>query len=102
MAVDDSLLLCCLLWAAPGQAEAMSAYEDSVLAFLPEHGGEVTQRLRGTGADGSPDEVQVFRFASRAAIDSYLADPRRLALSDERDRVVARTELFPVRAAQTA
>jgi len=95
--VDDSLLLCCLLWAVPGQADAMAAYEDAVLALLPEHGGEVTQRLRGTDADGSPDEVQVFRFASRAAVDSYLADPRRLALSNERDRVVARTELFPVR-----
>lgn len=97
MVVDDSLLLCCLLWAVPGQADAMAAYEDAVLALLPENGGEVTHRLRGTGADGSPDEVQVFRFASRAAVDSYLADPRRLALSDERDRVVARTELFPVR-----
>lgn len=102
MVVDDSLLLCCLLWAVPGRADAMSAYEDSVLAFLPEHGGEVIQRLRGTGADGSPDEVQVFRFRSQAAVDAYIADPRRLALSDERDRVVARTELFPVRAAQTA
>jgi len=37
--VDDSLLLCCLLWAVPGQADAMSAYEDAVLALLPEHGG---------------------------------------------------------------
>jgi hypothetical protein len=100
--VDEPLLLCCLLWAVPGQADAMSAYEEAVLALLPEHGGEVTQRLRGTGADGSPDEVQVFRFASRAAVDSYLADPRRLALSGERDRVVARTELFPVREPQTA
>ena len=96
MAVDDSLLLCCLLWAVPGRADALSAYEDSVLAFLPEHGGAVTQRMRGTGTEGSPDEVQVFRFDSEAAVDAYLADPRRLALSDERDRVVARTELFPV------
>jgi hypothetical protein len=37
--VDEPLVLCCLLWAVPGQADAMSAYED---------------------------EVQVFRFASRA------------------------------------
>lgn len=30
------------------------------------------------------------------ALDGYLGDPRRLALADERDRVVARTELMNV------
>ena len=93
---DDHLLLCCLLWAAPGQAGGLAAYEDAVLAVVPDHDGEVVQRLRGPGGAEGPDEVQVFRFGSPAGLDSYLADPRRAALAGERDRGVARTELFPV------
>jgi hypothetical protein len=32
----------------------------------------------------------------QTALDAYLVDPRRTALTEERDRVIARTELFPV------
>ena len=87
---------CCLLWAHPGQENGLAAYEDAVLALVPEHRGEVLQRVRSDGAAGRPYEVQVFRFAGQDALDSYLTDPRRTALAVERDRVVARTELFPV------
>ena len=58
--------------------------------------GAVLQRARSDGADGRPHEVQLYRFANQDSIDAYLADHRRVALADERDRVVARTELFPV------
>jgi hypothetical protein len=88
--------LCCLLWARPGLAEALTAYEDTVLALLPEHGGTVVQRAIGEGLDDAPNEVQLYRFSSQESLDGYLADPRRLALTGERDRVIARTELFPV------
>lgn len=67
-----------------------------VLARLAEHGGQVIQRANGDGADGHPDEVQILRFASAAALDAYLADPRRMTLADERERIVERTEVFPV------
>ena len=93
---DDQILLCCLLWAHPGQDAALTAYEDRVLALVPEHGGVVLQRAVSDGADGRPHEVQLYRFASQRGLDGYLADPRRAALTQERDRVVARTELFPV------
>jgi len=99
---DQPLLLCCLLWAVPGQEDGLSAYEDAVLALVPDHDGEVVQRLRGPGGADGPDEVQVFRFGTQAGLDSYLTDPRRTARAADRDRVVARTELFPVRPSQTA
>jgi hypothetical protein len=67
-----------------------------VLALIAEHGATLLQRVVGDGAGGTPHEVQVYRFADSAALDGYLADPRRVALSEVRDRVVARTELFPV------
>ncbi|WP_159606821.1 hypothetical protein [Agromyces humi] len=90
------ITLCCLLWAHPGREDALTAYEDRVLAFVADHRGEVLERVRGDGAAGHPLEVQVIRFAEQAGLDGYLADPRRLALAGERDGAVERTELFPV------
>lgn len=90
------LTLCCLLWAHPGAEDALIAYEDRVLALLPEHGIDLVIRAIGDGGDGRPIETQVYRVPTQAALDAYVADPRRTALADERDRVIARTELFPV------
>jgi antibiotic biosynthesis monooxygenase (ABM) superfamily enzyme len=90
------LHLCCLLRARPGAEQELTAYEDKVLSLLPEHGGELLSRVVGDGAEGRPHEVHVYRFAGQGSLDAYMADPRRLALAEERDRVVASTELFPV------
>ncbi|WP_106364384.1 MULTISPECIES: hypothetical protein [Glycomyces] len=91
--------LCCLLRARPGLEAEMTAYEDRVLALVPEHGGELLSRAIGDGADGHPHEVHTYRFPLQASLDAYLADPRRTALTAERDRVVESTVLFPVRIA---
>jgi len=96
MAESDEVFLCCLLWARQGEADGLRIYEDRVLTLLPEHGGQVLQRATSSGEDGHPDEVQLYRFPSQASLDSYLEDSRRIALADERDRVVERTELFRV------
>ncbi|GAA4482072.1 hypothetical protein [Microbacterium panaciterrae] len=90
------ITLCCLLWANLGRRTDLHAYEDAVLALLRDHDAEIVQRAVSDGSDGSPHEIQFYAFASQDALDDYLADPRRLALSEERDRVVARTALFPV------
>ncbi len=91
--------LCCLLRARPGAEAAMTAYEDEVLALVPDHGGELVSRAIGDGTDGHPHEVHTYRFPDQSAIDAYMADPRRTALLQERDRVVESTVLFPVRIA---
>jgi uncharacterized protein (DUF1330 family) len=94
---DGPVELCVLLWARPGQDDALVAYEDRVLALVPAHGGTVLQRARSSGEGGHPLEVQFYRFPSEDALQAYLADDRRVALAAERDRVVARTELMRVR-----
>lgn len=94
-----SIELCCLLRARPGAEKAMTAYETKVTALVPVHGGELLSRVIGDGADGHPHEVHVYRFPGQAALDAYMADPRRLALAEERDRTVESTVLFPVRTA---
>jgi uncharacterized protein (DUF1330 family) len=91
-----SISLCCLLWARPGQHEGLIAYEDRVLELVSEHGGRILQRARTDGSGDQPLEIQVFTFESQSALDGYMNDERRLALADERDRVVARTELMHV------
>lgn len=93
---DGALTLCCLLWARPGAEADLVAYEDRVLALLPDHGIELVMRAIADGSDGRPIETQVYRVPSQAALDAYVADPRRTALADARDRVVSRTEMFPV------
>jgi uncharacterized protein (DUF1330 family) len=99
MDADAPIELCCLLRALPGAEAALHSYEDKVTALVPDHGGELLSRVIGDGADGAPHEVHVYRFPNQTALDSYLADPRRAAMSGERDRAVAATTLFPVRIA---
>jgi uncharacterized protein (DUF1330 family) len=95
-ASNNAVELCVLLWAHPGQEQGLVAYEDRVLALVPAHGGTVLQRARSSGEGGHPLEVQFYRFPSEDALQSYLADDRRVALAAERDRVVARTESLRV------
>lgn len=89
-----SLTLCVLLWARPGAADALAAYEDQVLHLIPEHGGRVLQRARGSGEGGQPAEIQFLEFPSAAALDGYMVDGRRTALAGVRDRAIARTEVI--------
>jgi uncharacterized protein (DUF1330 family) len=92
-----SLTLCVLLWSVDGQEAQLSAYEDEVLALVPEYGGTVLSRVRRTGgATEQPYEVQVIELQDRDALDGYQADPRRTALAGIRDQAIARTEIIPV------
>jgi hypothetical protein len=61
------------------QAEAVRAFEDEVLALLPDHGARVVYRgHRAPGQDPSlPVEVHLLWFPTRGAFDAYLADERR-------------------------
>lgn len=88
--------MCCLLWAHPGQAEALAEYEDSVLALFPDHGIGLLERVRGDGASGTPHEVHLYSIPNKASLDAYVNDPRRTAMLDNRDRLIARTETFRV------
>jgi len=79
----------------------LAAYEDAVLSFVADHDAVLLQRVvSAPDVDRSadhPDEVQTFWFPNQNALDGFLTDPRRQARAAERDRVISRTELFPVR-----
>ncbi|HEX4442858.1 MAG TPA: hypothetical protein VHZ81_04740 [Galbitalea sp.] len=91
-----AITLVCMLWSRPGQDDALIAYEDGVLELLADHDGILLNRLRSDGLDGRAVEVQIFEFPSDAELDGYLGDPRRAAMSRERDAAIARTELMRV------
>lgn len=91
-----SLTLCVLLWARPGAADALAAYEDQVLDLVPEHGCQVLQRARGSGEPEQPLEIQFLEFPSAAALDEYMTDDRRTALAHVRDHAIARTQVINV------
>jgi uncharacterized protein (DUF1330 family) len=91
-----SLTLCMLLWAQPGADDALIAYEDQVLPLVAEHGGRVLQRVRSSGIDGQPLEIQLIEFPSTAALDAYMTDGRRTSLAAERDRAIAKTQVIDV------
>jgi len=99
---DSPVSLCVLLWANPGQEPALTAYEDTVLGLLAEHGGRVLQRgsvvADSDGDDGRPAEVQFLEFSSEAALAGYMTDSRRLALAADRDAAIARTDVLRIRA----
>ncbi len=88
--------MCVLLWAQPDADDALIAYEDRVLALVPEHGGRVLNRARSSGADGQPLEIQLLEFPSAAALSGYMTDSRRVAVADDRDRAIAKTEVVNV------
>lgn len=57
------LTLCVLLWSVDDQEGHLSAYEDEVLALVPEYGGTVLSRVRRTGGTTEqPYEVQVIEL----------------------------------------
>jgi uncharacterized protein (DUF1330 family) len=88
--------LCVLLWANEGCESLLIDYEDQVLALVAAHGGSVRYRARTTGAPGEPLEVHLIEFPSEGDLEGYMHDERRLALAEQRDRAIARTEVLRV------
>jgi uncharacterized protein (DUF1330 family) len=87
--------LCVLLWATADREDALHTYEDTVLALLADHDGRLISRDRvRPNAAGEPCEVQIIEFTDEAAMNSYMTDPRRTALHDQRDAAVAKTQIL--------
>ncbi|MDD2858913.1 MAG: hypothetical protein PHU75_09590 [Candidatus Nanopelagicales bacterium] len=97
-----AIRICVLLWRTDAPIERLRAYEDAVLALLPEYEGRVLQRLAIDAAGDEPCEVQVIEFASAQHLDDFMHDDRRLALADEREATVLRTQVLHVEDVQRA
>ena len=90
-----TLRLCVMLWPTDGADAELRRYEDVVLPLLDEHGGRLLSRETVRRAsDDDPLEVQMIELRDQAALDGYMADPRRLALEDPRARVIGRRQIL--------
>jgi uncharacterized protein (DUF1330 family) len=91
-----AVTLCVLLTAAPGHERELAEYEDQVLGLLAAHGAKLLSRVRTVDPHDAPHEVHVIEFPSDAALQQYLDDPARIALTELRDRAIASTEVLRV------
>jgi uncharacterized protein (DUF1330 family) len=95
----DAVELHVSLWARVGQERALVAYEDRVLALLSDHDATLVARVGPVPGEAAelPTEIHIIRFATQAAFDGYMVDPRRTAMSAQRDAAIARTQIIRVR-----
>ncbi len=83
---DEPFVLAFLGYVDEAGADRAAAFEDAVLPLLEDHGAQVVYRGRRAAAESDaavPAEVHLLWFPHRAALDGYLADPRRNAAIDE-------------------
>jgi hypothetical protein len=72
-------------------------YEKKALGIFRRYGGEVVVAYSPIGLAGQgdvPDEIQVLRIPDRAGFDAFMADPERMGMAGDRERVIRKTEVF--------
>lgn len=91
---DEPFTLVFIGHADDATSERASAYEDRVLALLDDHGARLLYRGRRVEPDHElPLEVHLIRFPHRRAFDAFMADGRRLALTEEYGEVFTRKQI---------
>ena len=89
------LQLVVMLFAHPGQAEALARYEAQALPLLARHGGALVSAFEpDAGPAPRPDLIHAITFPSQAHFDAYRGDPDRAALQPLRDAVIARAVVY--------
>ncbi len=95
-----SITLCVLLWPHPNGENELIRYESRLLGLLTDHGGRVIERVRAINSGGTnndqPFECHLIEFESESGLSRYLVDERRVAMTDEHDDAIARTQVFRV------
>jgi len=83
------------LWIKGTDVAGFEAFERAAAAIMSNYGGNVEQVVRCSGVEGSPFEVHIVTFPSTQALQEYRDDPRLVELRPLRERVIARTEIWP-------
>jgi hypothetical protein len=92
--MTDRLVLVVNLWLKDGDVAGFEAFEHAAADVMATHGGRIDAAIRCDAYAGGPFEVHLVSFPDVAAFDAYRADPRRVALGAQRERVIARTEVW--------
>lgn len=82
------------LWVKDAQFDTFAAYEKRAFALMARHGGKVLSVEQTHGSAGSaPDEIHVLEFPGEPAFASYRNDPEVLAMADQREACIEKTEV---------
>ncbi len=77
----------------PDKRVEFDAYERRVMEILRGHGGELLHALIADDAAAAGfDELHVLTFPDQQAFESFRSDPRRDALSAQRNACIAETK----------
>jgi uncharacterized protein (DUF1330 family) len=100
----DAIMLAFVGYASATTADRAAAYEDAVLPLLADHGARLVYRgQRKDDQDPTlPFEVHLLWFPSRAVLDAYLADDRRLDLLRDYGEVFTSKQVVEVETFSTA
>lgn len=93
--MSERVLRIVSLWLAEGvSVAAFEAFERKAAAIMAAHGGRIERAIRTGGAgEGAPFEVHLVSFPNVAGFEACRGDPRTLALREDRERLIARTEI---------
>ena len=84
------------LWLKTDDVGAFESFERAAVHVMANHGGRIDHAVRraDTERGDGPFEVHVVSFPSWSSFDAYRADPAFKALQPERERLIARTEIW--------
>ena len=84
------------LWLNADDVAAFESFERAAARVMAKHRGRVDIVVRRAGAErgDGPFEIHVVSFPDWASFDAYRADPAFSALLPQRERVIARTEIW--------
>jgi uncharacterized protein (DUF1330 family) len=94
--LDSRVNLVVSLWLKTDDVAAFEAFERSAARVMAAHGGRIDRVIRRADAERAdePFEVHVVSFPDWSAFDAYRADPGFKELMPQRERLIARTEIW--------
>ena len=85
------------LFGRNGTREEFEEYENKALKIFRRYGGEIIIAyipVRNSETDDIPNEIHVLKIENRERFETYLKDPDRLKMAEERNSVIKRTDIF--------
>jgi uncharacterized protein (DUF1330 family) len=85
------------LYGRTGTPGEFKEYESKALGIFKKHGGEVLVAYAPSRLKDQvdcPDEIQILKIPSQSDFDKFMNDPDRIAMAQEREMVIRKTEVF--------
>ncbi len=81
-----------MIHAGTGGLDALRRYESKVVPIIREYGGKIISTFKPL--NNPPDEIHLIEFSSREALAQYQQDGRVVELKSEREKAIAKIDLY--------